>query len=44
MIRAKPFTCATVIRLNYVEPPVVEEERVPTPEPVKPVKGGAKKK
>jgi len=45
MIRSKAFTCATCVRLNYVEPPApVQEERQPTPEPVKPAKGGAKKK
>lgn len=45
MIRAKPFCVATQVRLNYVEPPApVQEERPPTPEPVKPQKGGAKKK
>ena len=45
MIRSKAFTCATCVRLNYVEPPApVQEDRQPTPEPVKPAKGGAKKK
>ena len=43
MIRAKPFACATIIRLNYVPPPEpVQEERPPTPEPAKPVKGKKK--
>jgi hypothetical protein len=45
MIRAKPVTIATMVRLNYVEPPPpVQEERVPTPEPVNPKGKGAKKK
>ena len=44
MIRAKPFSCATVIRLNYVAPPEpVQAERVPTPEPAKPTAKGKKK-
>ena len=46
MIRAKPVTIATMVRLNYVEPPApVQEERPPMPEPANPKgKGGAKKK
>jgi len=45
IIRGKSVCVATVVRLNYVEPPPpVVEERVPTPEPTKPAKGGAAKK
>lgn len=35
MIRSKAITCATIIRLNYVEPPVVIEERPPTADLIK---------
>jgi len=34
MIRALPITCASVIKLNYVEPPKpVVEDRPPTADP-----------
>jgi hypothetical protein len=45
MIRSKPMTCATIIRLNYVEPPAVIEERPPTADLIKNnVKAPPKKK
>ena len=44
MVRGLPINCATIVKLNYVEPPkpVVEEQEV-VPEPTKaPVKGKKK--
>jgi hypothetical protein len=43
IIRAKPITCATVVRLNYVAPPEpVVEDRPPSVEERKPAKGKKK--
>jgi hypothetical protein len=44
IIRGKPINCATQVRLNYVEPPVVEEERPPSPKPDPKAKPAPKKK
>lgn len=45
IIRGIPISCATVVRLNYVEPPVPVEERAASPEePVVKGKAPLKKK